>query len=88
MLADFEANPGFGEFPGKIPVETPASDPNGTCLSAFVREQGACIIKAATRSPYEAQRNAGESLTILPIPGFRYAASRLHTVVVAQSGLK
>ena len=57
-------------------------------LSAFVREQGTWTIKTATRSPYVAQRNTGESLTMSPIPGFRCAASRLHTVVVAESGHK
>ena len=57
-------------------------------LSVFFREQGTWIIKAATRGPYVAQRNSGERSTMTPIPGLRCAASRLHTVVVAESGLK
>ena len=36
------------------------SDPHGTTLSAFVREQGIWIIESVERSPYVAQRNTGE----------------------------
>ena len=50
---------------------------NGTNLSAIAREYGTWIIKAATRSPHAAQRNAGERSSMTPIPGLRCAPSRL-----------
>ena len=73
-------------------TEFKGAEPNGTYLSAFVREQGTCIIKVATRSPYVAQRNTGKRSSMKPIPGLRCAASRLRAAdvraVVAESGLK
>jgi hypothetical protein len=52
------------------------------------RIQGTWIIKGATGSLYEAQRNTGERSTMSLISEIRYAAAGVHTAFVAESGLK
>jgi hypothetical protein len=70
-------------------ARTPAKSSSAACASLIWRKLAARFSDSATTcGPYVAQRSTGKRSSMKPISGLRCAASSLHTVVVAASGLE